>query len=110
MDYFFFLLFIRMEQNESTPGTASEGATPGLMYGTVCRVNFWIKMTTALGVTQIVIGVGCIVFYAVGFFMKIALQHPKTYVAVGVVAGGVVSTQNLSTSNVLYILPIFTEI
>ncbi|ELT98722.1 hypothetical protein CAPTEDRAFT_223078 [Capitella teleta] len=68
---------------------------PGVMLGTVCQVNFWVKMTTALGVTQIVIGVACMVFYSVGFFMKISLNHPETYVAIGVVAGGVILAAGL---------------
>ena len=62
----------------------------GILYGTVCRVNFWIKMTTALGVTQIVIGLACMAFYSVAYFTDASLEHLVTYVAVGIVAGGVV--------------------
>ena len=72
--------------------TMENGGTlpSGIMYGTVCRVNFWIKMTTALGVTQIVIGLACMAFYSVAYFTDTTLEHLVTYVAVGIVAGSVV--------------------
>ena len=63
---------------------------PGVMCGTVCRVNFWMKMTTALGMTQILIGVACIVFYSVAYYTDVMLEHLAAYIAVGVLAGSVV--------------------
>ena len=63
---------------------------PGYMYGTICRVNFWVKMTTALGVTQIVIGISCMVFYMIAFFMNLTMEHFVRYMAVGLVTGTVV--------------------
>lgn len=64
---------------------------PGVMFGTMCRVNFWTKMTTALGLTQIVIGVACMAFYTVAYFTDTLVEHFVTYITGGIVAGGLVS-------------------
>ena len=63
----------------------------GYIYGTVCRVNLWQKMTTALSVTQIIIGISCVVFYMIAFLTDRTMEHLIKYMVVGLVAGSVVS-------------------
>ena len=71
---------------------SSQSAPAGHVYGAVCRVNFWVKMTTALGVTQLSIGIVCMAFYLiVPSFCGEKSQHLVRYMGVGLVAGSVVS-------------------
>lgn len=86
----------KLNMVEEPPPLGSQMPAPNILYGTVCQVNFWMKMTTALGVTQIVIGLACMVFYCVVYLTDCLqraamLDHLAAYVSVGVLAGMVVS-------------------
>ena len=49
--------------SSSVQSASSATPPPGYLYGAVCRIDFWARMTSALGFTQIAIGSCCVLFY-----------------------------------------------
>ena len=75
-------------------------SSPSYMYGGVtvgppARNGFWAKMAAALGVTQLIIGVSCIVFHVIAFFIDKSSDQPIHYLGEGILTGGIVSVLSL---------------
>ena len=52
--------------------------------------NFWTKMTSALSITERMIGISCVAFHVTAFYIDKSVNQPLHYIGEGLLTGEVV--------------------